>query len=182
MTNFPPDIKKGTIVASRTVEHLDSRKESVVFRAVLPNTIRYALVDIDHSPSGFLKFQKPREGDSGYDLMVSSPTTLFAKEQVIVPTGLFLEIPSTYVGIIKERSSLAMQRIYVHAGVIDSSYRGEIKVVVENCGDINYHFEPGDRVAQILFFPFGRFDIAQVQLEELTQTTRGDKGFGSTGK
>lgn len=156
------------------------QKASLKSMKSLP-TLKYAILGTG-SLAGFLNFKEPREGDSGYDLTCSRPTTLFASEQLIVPTGLVLEIPRGYVGFIKERSSLAMRRIYVHAGVIDSSYRGEIGVVVSNLGESNYHFEEGDRVAQILFVPYGHFPIERVDLDKLSVTDRGDKGFGSTGK
>lgn len=127
--------------------------------------------------------REPNEGDSGFDLPCLTPTTLFHGEQSIVRTGIYLEIGFGYVGLIRDRSSMAMRRIYTHAGVIDSSYRGEISVIMENSSNANYHIEAGDRIAQILIVPVlcGRVSRV-VSPKDLRDSPRGSKSFGSTGK
>ena len=128
------------------------------------------------------KFSIPNWGDSGYDLYACEPVTLFSNEQKLVPTGLRLEIPPGYVGLVKDRSSLALKSLYVHAGVIDPSYRGEVQVLMENRGEVNYHIEPGQRVAQILFLSCKSVLVPKlVEKDELSVTARGDGAFGSTG-
>jgi len=100
-----------------------------------------------------------------------------------IKTGIYAAVPSGFVGIIKERSSLSVKRCYAHAGVIDSSYRGEIVVILGNYGNAPLVVEPGDRVAQMIIVP--HLDARhgeQVAREALGQTVRNDKGFGSTGK
>lgn len=127
-------------------------------------------------------FTTPREGDAGYDLYASEHITLFNGEQKLIPTGLHLSIPRGVVGMIRDRSSLALQQIYVHAGVIDSSYRGEIKVLLENASNKNLHVEPGHRVAQLLFVPICILPLNSVEKHSLGESIRGEGSFGSTGK
>ena len=128
------------------------------------------------------KFQRPRAGDAGYDLYASETVTIFPKEQVTVQTGLKLEIPTGYMGIIKDRSSMALRRIYTHAGVIDAAYRGEIGVLLDNQSGKNYHIEPGQRIAQLIIVESHTPAVEIVVEEELSNTPRGDGAFGSTGK
>lgn len=77
------------------------------------------------------KFEEPRAGDAGYDIYASEQIDLLPGESAWISTGLHVAVPNRYVGIVKERSSKAGQ-YHVHAGVIDSSYRGEVKVLVHN--------------------------------------------------
>lgn len=101
----------------------------------------------------------------------------------LVPTGLAMAIPEGYVGLIFARSGLASKQGVAPAncvGVIDSDYRGEVKVALANHGGADYVIQPGDRVAQLMISP-----IAQPSVQEtdaLPQTDRGAGGFGSTGK
>ena len=130
-----------------------------------------------------LEIKQPRFGDSGYDLQACDSLSIFKGEQMLVPTGLIVEIPMGYVGLVKERSSLALRSLYVHAGVIDPGYRGEIQVLIENRGDSNYHIDAGQRIAQLLFLPCRANMVAkEVVFDELSKTPRGDGNFGSTGK
>lgn len=127
------------------------------------------------------KFERPRPGDAGYDICASESTTIFKDEQALVNTGLTIEIPWKYVGLVRDRSSMALRRLYVHAGTIDSSYRGQIRVMLENRSENNFHIEPGQRIAQLLIVPVESLPLASVQLQDLTETIRGDGAFGSTG-
>lgn len=101
----------------------------------------------------------------------------------LVPTGLAMAIPQGYVGLIFARSGLASKQGVSPAncvGVIDSDYRGEVKVALANHGTADYVIHPGDRIAQLMITP-----VVQPQLEEvkeLSETLRGAGGFGSTGK
>jgi len=123
---------------------------------------------------------KKHDADAGYDLSAAHGG-MIVPGQVAVPvrTGIGLELPHEVFALIRDRSSVAAKGIFVTAGVIDSNYRGEILVLLTNLGKDAYAFEPGDRIAQMLFLPCAGFQF--LESEQLTDTTRGDQGFGSTG-
>lgn len=128
------------------------------------------------------KFVRPRPGDAGYDICSSGSTTIFNGTQGIVMTGLRVAIPKGYVGLIKDRSSMAIRQIYTHAGVIDSSFRGAITVLMQNDSKSPFHIEPGDRIAQLVIVPVLTIETCQVNIEDLGKSERGEGSFGSTGK
>lgn len=98
----------------------------------------------------------------------------------IIPTGIAIEIPEGYVGILKDRSGLVTKfGLHVLAGVIDSDYRGEVGVVLINEGSNLQTIHKGDRIAQLLVIPYMHADIIETQ--ELGDTIRDAGGFGSTG-
>lgn len=132
---------------------------------------------LDHK----VEFEAPREGDAGYDIRALDACTLFAGEQKIIRTGLVMEIPPGHVGILKDRSSMAMKQLYVHSGVIDASYRGEISVVLENRRESNYHIEPGQRIAQMLLVAVSTPAVLICDQASLSKSLRGAGAFGSTG-
>ena len=122
---------------------------------------------------------------AGADLynLKNADTVLAPGETKLVHTGIALEIPEGYVGLIFARSGLATKRGLAPAnkvGVIDSDYRGEIMVSLHNHSSIEQKVEGGERVAQISIVPFLKAEFSEV--EQLTETVRGDGGFGSTGK
>jgi dUTP pyrophosphatase len=143
------------------------------------HSLRYRLSD--EAKEAGCKFHAPRWGDAGYDIRAARPTTIFRGEQVLVATGLFLAVPEGHVGLLRDRSSMALKKIRVYAGVIDSSYRGEVLVLLQFDGDGNYHIEPGDKIAQLLVVPTASA-LAVMETPNLDATTRGDAGFGSTGR
>lgn len=119
--------------------------------------------------------------DAGADISSTEDVWIFANERKVVSTGISLEIPEGYYGRVAPRSGLAVKKgIDVLAGVIDSSYRGEIKVVLLNT-DKNEDFEikKGDKIAQIIIEKHYNFDFEVVK--NLEETERGEKGFGSSG-
>lgn len=125
-------------------------------------------------------------GSAGLDLAacMEHPLELGAGEIVLVPTGIAVQIPRRdYAGLVFARSGLASRHGVALAngvGVIDSDYTGEIMVALINNGTSPYIVRPGDRIAQLVLVPIG---IARVNLvEDLQNTSRGDGGFGSTGK
>ena len=94
-------------------------------------------------------------------------------------TGLSMEIPSGYFGSIRDRSGLASKNgIHVLGGVVDSSYRGDVGVVLINLGQTEYRINKGDKIAQMLIEPVERANIIE---EEISETPRGANGWGSTG-
>ncbi len=120
------------------------------------------------------------EDDAGYDLGAAIDFILPASERIAVPTNLQIEIPKGYYGRIAPRSGLALNKgIDVLAGVIDPSYRGEICVILVNLGKDSAHFLKGDRIAQLIIEKY--YDVEWKVVDFLNDSTRGEKGFGSTG-
>jgi dUTP pyrophosphatase len=119
------------------------------------------------------------EGAAGADLRALEAITLPAGGWAAVATGLFVEIPPGHVGLVWPRSGLAVRHgIDTLAGVIDSDYRGEVKVVLVNHGPEPLAIAPGDRIAQLLVQPVARVSFTRAAL---APTARGAGGFGSTG-
>ena len=136
------------------------------------------------SPKAILPTYGSQEA-AGADLYacLDAPVTIAPGEIAWVPTGLALEVPKGCAGLVYARSSLGVKRGLAPAnkvGVIDSDYRGEIRVVLLNHGKETQTFEHGERVAQFLITPV--LTPAYEEVEELTDTQRGVGGFGSTGK
>lgn len=126
------------------------------------------------------------EGSAAMDLCacIDSDVTIAAGARAIIPTGLAIALPSAeYVALICARSGLASKFGITMAngvGVIDSDYRGELRVALFNSSDSDYTIHDGDRIAQLMVLP-----VVQPQLqfvEELDETARGCGGFGSTGR
>lgn len=106
-----------------------------------------------------------------------------ASETKFINTGIALEIPEGYAGLIYARSGLASKRGLAPAnkvGVVDSDYRGEIMVALHNHSSETQFIEDGERIAQLVITPFLRVDFEEA--ETLDETERGDGGFGSTGR
>ena len=125
------------------------------------------------------------EHAAGMDLLaaVGEPVTLEPGDAASVPTGLRLEIPPGYEGQVRPRSGLALRHgigIPNAPGTIDADYRGEVCVLLVNLGREPFTIRRGERIAQLVFAPVTRaaLDVA----EELTETRRGDGGFGHTGR
>ena len=121
---------------------------------------------------------------AGADLYacMDSPVTVQPHETVLVPTGLSLEIPAGWAGMIFARSGLATKRHLAPAnkvGVVDSDYRGEVMVSLHNHGTQPQTVEPGERIAQMVIMPY--LSAQFFEAEELSDTVRGAGGFGSTG-
>lgn len=100
-----------------------------------------------------------------------------------IGTGISMEIPEGYVGLIFARSGLACKnglRLCNSVGVIDADYRGEIKVVLHNDSEYVREIKPGERVAQMIVMPYPK--VSFIEVEELSDTVRGESGFGGTGR
>jgi dUTP pyrophosphatase len=128
--------------------------------------------------------QKPtraNENDAGWDLYSTIHTVIPPKQRKTVNTGISLQMPEHFAGLIWPRSGLSVKSgIDVLAGVVDSGYRGEIMVCLYNTSDENVAIHIGDRIAQIIFQEVPRVNM-EVH-ETLGSSQRGDNGFGSTGK
>lgn len=126
------------------------------------------------------------EGSAGLDLTVISDNDTIVipyNSTMLCRTGLSFEIPKGYVGLIYIRSSVGSKLDLVlsnQVGVIDSDYRGEVMLPLRNLGRSARVIENGTRVAQMVITPINQVDIEVT--EELSETKRGDGGFGSTGK
>lgn len=124
-------------------------------------------------------------GSAGLDLCacIDAPITLKGGETALVPTGLAIELPSAdYGAFVFARSGLAIKHgigLLNSVGVIDSDYRGEIKVGLINQINEAYTIEPGERIAQMVIMPVSMMPVEEV--DALGETDRGAGGFGSTG-
>lgn len=128
--------------------------------------------------------QMPRQaydGDAGLDLAACDPVVLEPGMRAVVATGLAFEIPGGFAGFVQPRSGLAAEygiAIVNSPGLIDSGYRGEIRVVLLNTGDESFAVEPGTRIAQLVVAPVAT--VRLVEVEELAVSERGVRGFGSS--
>lgn len=125
------------------------------------------------------------DGAAGADLYacLDETVTIEPGETVKIPTGLAMEIPENYAGLIYARSSLGTKRGLAPAnkvGVVDSDYRGEVCVMLLNHGKEPQSIAPGERIAQLLITPV--LKVSFEETDELSDTRRGAGGFGSTGK
>ncbi|NQY28332.1 MAG: dUTP diphosphatase [Flavobacteriaceae bacterium] len=121
---------------------------------------------------------------AGMDLRanITESITLKPLERTIVKTGLFIELPIGYEAQVRPRSGLAAKKgvtVLNAPGTIDADYRGEIGVILVNLSNENFTIENGERVAQLIIAKHERAEWIQVQ--ELSETVRGESGFGSTG-
>ena len=125
------------------------------------------------------------KGASGMDLMafIEKSITLQPGKSCIVPTGLSLAFPEEYEIQIRPRSGLAAKNnisVLNTPGTIDSDYRGEIQIILFNHSTKNFVINNNDRVAQMILTPIIKMELEETN--ELPKSTRGDGGFGSTGK
>ncbi|MFA6315380.1 MAG: dUTP diphosphatase [Candidatus Paceibacterota bacterium] len=121
------------------------------------------------------------QGDAGMDIFTLERTVLKLGERVAVKTGISMEIPDGYVGLVWDKSGIAIHEgLKIIGGVIDSGYRGEIMIGVINLSDREYTFEAGHKIAQMLIQKIESPEIEEV--DGLSETERGHGGFGSTGK
>lgn len=129
--------------------------------------------------------ERKTAGSAGYDLCacLAKDFTIQPGDLVVIPTGLAVEIPEGYAGMIYTRSGLGVKHgVHVSngVGVIDSDYRGEMHVGLCNSSRVPYTVTPGERIAQLIIMPVVTPEIEEVA--KLSETVRGEAGFGSTGK
>lgn len=117
-------------------------------------------------------------GSAGYDLFAPENVRLEAGEQVVVPLGIAVAIPKGHYGKVYSRSGLALRRVHAEAGVIDSDYRGELKVVLENRSNDTVWLKDGDALAQLVVVQLAT--VRFIKAKALGKTKRGEGGFGST--
>ena len=120
---------------------------------------------------------------AGADLYAAEGSTIPAGETRLIKTGLAIELPAGMVGLVYARSGLATKQDLAPAnkvGVIDCDYRGEVMVSLHNHGKETRRVEQGDRIAQLVVAPYITCEFTEA--ETLSETVRGEGGFGSTGK
>lgn len=121
-------------------------------------------------------------GDAGFDLTAIAPMRVEPGEMALVPTGIAIAIPEGHAGLVIPRSGLALRHgigVVNAPGLIDSGYRGELAVILINHGLEPFSLAAGDRIAQLVIVAVP--DISWDEVEELTDSTRGEGGFGSSG-
>jgi dUTP pyrophosphatase len=124
--------------------------------------------------------QYSHKGDAGLDLFSSVDCVLKKGEVKPIPSGIRMAIPEGHVGLIWDKSGVSLKGVHRLAGVIDSGYRGEVRVVMVNFGEETFVIKKGMKIAQLLIQPV--MEVEVVEAEELEKTSRGKNGFGSTGK
>lgn len=142
--------------------------------ALRDQTLRIKLIDPACEP------YKKHTTDAGWDLRSREYFLLMPGAVKRVGAGICVEIPTGYVGDIRPRSSITQKGLVVPIGTVDSSYRGEIGIIIINASNSIISIAKGERIAQLVITPCLLTRIQKVN--ELSQTERGTNGFGSTGK
>ncbi len=146
-----------------------------------PITVKYKVLD---ERAKVPAYATPGSAAADLCAVLDEPLTLAPMQRALVPTGLAVELPGPHsVALVYARSGLSIKHGLCMAngvGVVDSDYRGELKVPMINLGTEAYTIQPGERVAQLCIAPV--YTAAFVPAEELGDTRRGEGGFGSTGK
>lgn len=123
------------------------------------------------------------DGDAGLDLFAAEDATLLPGQRRLIGTGIAVAIPDGFAGFVQPRSGLAVRHglsLVNTPGLIDSHYRGEIKVIAVNLDhETSIEIRRGDKIAQLVIQPIARCELDEVA--ELDETARGEGGFGSTG-
>lgn len=119
-------------------------------------------------------------GDVGLDLFSNQELVLKSGERRFCQTGIAMEFDTDYAALVWDKSSIANSGIKTIGGVFEGTYRGEYMIGLVNLGDKDYEIKQGQKIAQLLFHKIERAEINQV--DELSESVRGEGGFGSTGK
>jgi dUTP pyrophosphatase len=148
--------------------------------AIAPDTLEVQLLRPDAQPPA-----RTRPGDAGFDLRCVEAFALAPGARAVVPTGVAVALPEGVAGLVVPRSGLAARHglsVVNGPGLIDPTYRGEIRVVLVNLGDERYEADAGDRIAQLLLVPFVAPEARVVQTLPPSSDERGVNGFGSSGR
>lgn len=122
-----------------------------------------------------------RPGDAGMDMHSLEACTLQPGERRVFPVGFALEFSAGYVALVKDKGSLPnFGGLHTMGGVFDAGYRGEYNVQLINLGDQPYTIEQGQKIAQLVIIPCAQAQL--IEVDELSESERGDGRFGSTGK
>ena len=118
--------------------------------------------------------------DAGADLRSPVESVVPARGSIVIDTGVHVEIPEGYAGMLKSKSGLNVKHNLIGEGVVDSGFTGSIRVKLYNLGDNDYQIMRGDKIIQMVILPCGYCEFTQV--ERFEETERGTDGFGSTGR
>ena len=124
--------------------------------------------------------KRAHEWDAGIDILSPVKTCVWRKDSEVIDTGVHVEIPKGYVGMLKSKSGLNVKHGLTGEGVIDAGYTGSIVCKLYNNSVENYHIEPGDKIIQLVILPIETPKL--VLVDKFAKTERGSNGFGSTGK
>jgi dUTP pyrophosphatase len=124
---------------------------------------------------------KAHAEDAGFDIFSAESKIIPASNMCIVNTGLFINIPVGYVGLLCSRSGMGKRGIRLSncVGVIDAGYHGEVGVMMHNDSTLDYYIDAGNKIAQLLILPIADITLSHVS-DFNTKSTRGENGFGST--
>lgn len=138
---------------------------------------------VNRSPFSLPEYATPLSAGLDLKAAIDEPIVLEPLKRAIVPTGLFIALPEGFEAQIRPRSGLAAKHgitVLNSPGTIDADYRGELKVILINLSDEAFTINPGERIAQMVV---ARFEQVQWELSDsLDETSRGEGGFGSTGR
>ena len=123
---------------------------------------------------------RAHDTDAGADLRSPVGTMVPARGSRVIDTGVHIQLPHGFVGMLKSKSGLNVKHSITSEGVIDEGYTGPIKVKLYNHGDEPYRIERGDKITQLVILPCDYVDFDLV--DDLEDSDRGGEGFGSTGK
>lgn len=136
-----------------------------------------------YAKPGSYGLSKAHASDAGYDLRTMEFTVIPPGKVVQIPTGVFLAMPELVYAQVCSKSGLVLNKnVGVDGGVVDAGYRGEVCVLMRNYGTEDVTFEPGDKVAQLVFHNITHALMEVDKMEDLGEGDRGAKGFGSTGR
>ncbi len=125
---------------------------------------------------------KGHKDDAGYDLMTPEAYTIPARGSATIDTGVHVQIPEGYCGMIKSKSGLNVNKDLITEGVIDCGYTGTIVVKIYNLGNTPRYFKKGDKITQLVVIPYYTKDDTINIVSEFPESERGNNGFGSTGR
>lgn len=149
--------------------------------SALDNSLTVKIARMPSSDELNLVLDRAHDTDAGFDIRSIERIDLPPHQRMTIGTGVAAEIPLGWCAQVNPRSSIASKHgVIVGACVIDASYRGEIKINLINTSDDTFEIKKGDRIAQLLFLPV-LTNVVEVPYSELSDTTRGVAGFGSTG-
>ncbi|HIR33311.1 MAG TPA: dUTP diphosphatase [Candidatus Coprenecus merdigallinarum] len=138
---------------------------------------------VNSSPYGAPSYSTPLSAGMDLRADLAEPVVLKPLQRLLVPTGLRIELPEGYEAQIRPRSGLAIKHgisLVNTPGTVDADYRGEIKVILVNLSSEDFTVNPGERIAQMVVARHERVEWEEV--EELAESSRGEGGFGSTGR
>lgn len=137
---------------------------------------------INKSNNPLPEYSTPQSAGMDLRAFIEEPLTLRTLDRVLIPTGIYIELPEGYEAQVRPRSGLALKHgitVLNSPGTIDADYRGEIGVILINLSNIPFTIASGTRIAQLVFSKCEKAEL--VEVEEINNTERGEGGFGHTG-